>query len=31
MREAGFEGVGYRNLTGGIAALHTGARDAAGS
>ena len=26
MREAGFEGVGYRNLTGGIAALHTGAR-----
>jgi demethylmenaquinone methyltransferase/2-methoxy-6-polyprenyl-1,4-benzoquinol methylase len=31
MREAGFEGVGYRNLTGGIAALHTGARDASGS
>jgi demethylmenaquinone methyltransferase/2-methoxy-6-polyprenyl-1,4-benzoquinol methylase len=30
MREAGFAGVGYRNLTGGIAALHTGAR-AAGS
>ena len=28
MREAGFEGVGYRNLTGGIAALHTGARAA---
>ncbi len=27
MREAGFEGVSYRNLTGGIAALHTGARD----
>ena len=26
MREAGFEGVSYRNLTGGIAALHTGAR-----
>ncbi|MBC7932547.1 MAG: bifunctional demethylmenaquinone methyltransferase/2-methoxy-6-polyprenyl-1,4-benzoquinol methylase UbiE [Rubrivivax sp.] len=26
MREAGFEDVGYRNLTGGIAALHTGAR-----
>jgi demethylmenaquinone methyltransferase/2-methoxy-6-polyprenyl-1,4-benzoquinol methylase len=26
MREAGFEEVGYRNLTGGIAALHTGAR-----
>ncbi len=26
MREAGFEGVAYRNLTGGIAALHTGAR-----
>jgi demethylmenaquinone methyltransferase/2-methoxy-6-polyprenyl-1,4-benzoquinol methylase len=30
MREAGFDGVGYRNLTGGIAALHTGARAAAG-
>ena len=28
MREAGFEDVGYRNLTGGIAALHTGARGA---
>jgi demethylmenaquinone methyltransferase / 2-methoxy-6-polyprenyl-1,4-benzoquinol methylase len=26
MREAGFERVEYRNLTGGIAALHTGAR-----
>ena len=26
MRAAGFERVGYRNLTGGIAALHTGAR-----
>jgi demethylmenaquinone methyltransferase / 2-methoxy-6-polyprenyl-1,4-benzoquinol methylase len=26
MREAGFEGVEYRNLTGGIAALHTGTR-----
>ena len=26
MREAGFEEVGYKNLTGGIAALHTGAR-----
>ena len=26
MREAGFENVSYRNLTGGIAALHTGAR-----
>ena len=26
MTEAGFEGVEYRNLTGGIAALHTGAR-----
>lgn len=26
MREAGFDGVGYRNLTGGIAALHTGTR-----
>jgi len=30
MREAGFEAVGYRNLTGGIAALHTGARPARG-
>jgi demethylmenaquinone methyltransferase / 2-methoxy-6-polyprenyl-1,4-benzoquinol methylase len=30
MREAGFEEVGYRNLTGGIAALHTGARPARG-
>jgi demethylmenaquinone methyltransferase / 2-methoxy-6-polyprenyl-1,4-benzoquinol methylase len=28
MRDAGFENVGYRNLTGGIAALHTGTRDA---
>jgi demethylmenaquinone methyltransferase/2-methoxy-6-polyprenyl-1,4-benzoquinol methylase len=28
MREAGFEGVEYRNLTGGIAALHTGTRAA---
>ncbi len=26
MREEGFEGVEYRNLTGGIAALHTGTR-----
>ena len=26
MREAGFEGVSFENLTGGIAALHTGAR-----
>jgi demethylmenaquinone methyltransferase/2-methoxy-6-polyprenyl-1,4-benzoquinol methylase len=26
MREAGFESVVYRNLTGGIAALHTGTR-----
>jgi demethylmenaquinone methyltransferase / 2-methoxy-6-polyprenyl-1,4-benzoquinol methylase len=26
MRGAGFEEVGYRNLTGGIAALHTGMR-----
>src|SRR5215203_2355642 len=26
MREEGFEGVGYKNLTGGIAALHTGSR-----
>jgi demethylmenaquinone methyltransferase / 2-methoxy-6-polyprenyl-1,4-benzoquinol methylase len=31
MREAGFEEVSYRNLTGGIAALHTGARAAAGT
>ena len=31
MHEAGFEGVSYRNLTGGIAALHTGARDAGGT
>jgi demethylmenaquinone methyltransferase/2-methoxy-6-polyprenyl-1,4-benzoquinol methylase len=30
MREAGFESVGYRNLTGGIAALHTGTRAARG-
>lgn len=29
MRGAGFESVGYRNLTGGIAALHTGSRRAA--
>lgn len=28
MREAGFEEVEYRNLTGGIAALHTGTRAA---
>jgi demethylmenaquinone methyltransferase/2-methoxy-6-polyprenyl-1,4-benzoquinol methylase len=28
MWEAGFENVGYRNLTGGIAALHTGTRGA---
>jgi demethylmenaquinone methyltransferase / 2-methoxy-6-polyprenyl-1,4-benzoquinol methylase len=28
MRVAGFEEVGYRNLTGGIAALHTGTRPA---
>ena len=28
MREAGFEGVEYRNLTGGVAALHTGTRPA---
>ena len=28
MRETGFEAVGYRNLTGGIAALHTGTRPA---
>jgi len=26
MRAEGFEGVEYRNLTGGVAALHTGAR-----
>jgi demethylmenaquinone methyltransferase/2-methoxy-6-polyprenyl-1,4-benzoquinol methylase len=26
MREAGFENVEYRNLTGGIAAMHSGAR-----
>ncbi|MDT7810019.1 MAG: demethylmenaquinone methyltransferase / 2-methoxy-6-polyprenyl,4-benzoquinol methylase [Acidobacteriota bacterium] len=26
MRKAGFESVSYRNLTGGIAALHTGTR-----
>jgi demethylmenaquinone methyltransferase/2-methoxy-6-polyprenyl-1,4-benzoquinol methylase len=31
MREAGFEKVGYRNLTGGIAALHTGTRAGVGS
>ena len=31
MTEAGFEGVEYRNLTGGIAALHTGARRRADS
>ena len=31
MRGAGFEGVSYRNLTGGIAALHTGARAAVGT
>jgi demethylmenaquinone methyltransferase/2-methoxy-6-polyprenyl-1,4-benzoquinol methylase len=30
MREAGFEEVEYRNLTGGIAALHTGVRRASG-
>lgn len=30
MREAGFEKVAYRNLTGGVAALHTGARPAGG-
>ncbi|HLL77448.1 MAG TPA: bifunctional demethylmenaquinone methyltransferase/2-methoxy-6-polyprenyl-1,4-benzoquinol methylase UbiE [Pyrinomonadaceae bacterium] len=29
LRAAGFERVGYRNLTGGIAALHTGTRPAA--
>jgi demethylmenaquinone methyltransferase/2-methoxy-6-polyprenyl-1,4-benzoquinol methylase len=28
MRAEGFEGVEYRNLTGGVAALHTGARAA---
>ena len=28
MREAGFEEVEYRNLTGGIAALHTATRPA---
>jgi demethylmenaquinone methyltransferase/2-methoxy-6-polyprenyl-1,4-benzoquinol methylase len=28
MRGEGFEGVAYKNLTGGIAALHTGARSA---
>lgn len=28
MRETGFEAVSYRNLTGGIAALHTGTRPA---
>ena len=28
MRAAGFERVGYRNLTGGVAALHTGTRPA---
>jgi ubiquinone/menaquinone biosynthesis C-methylase UbiE len=26
MRAEGFEGVEYSNLTGGIAALHTGTR-----
>jgi demethylmenaquinone methyltransferase/2-methoxy-6-polyprenyl-1,4-benzoquinol methylase len=30
MRAAGFERVGYRNLTGGIAALHTGTRPGGG-
>jgi demethylmenaquinone methyltransferase/2-methoxy-6-polyprenyl-1,4-benzoquinol methylase len=30
MREAGFGEVEYRNLTGGIAALHTGTRQASG-
>jgi demethylmenaquinone methyltransferase/2-methoxy-6-polyprenyl-1,4-benzoquinol methylase len=30
MREAGFEGVEYRNLTGGIAALHAGTRPTPG-
>jgi demethylmenaquinone methyltransferase/2-methoxy-6-polyprenyl-1,4-benzoquinol methylase len=28
MRAEGFEGVEYRNLTGGVAALHTGERAA---
>ncbi|MGH9900799.1 MAG: bifunctional demethylmenaquinone methyltransferase/2-methoxy-6-polyprenyl-1,4-benzoquinol methylase UbiE [Pyrinomonadaceae bacterium] len=31
MREVGFERVEYRNLTGGIAALHTGTKAARGS
>jgi demethylmenaquinone methyltransferase / 2-methoxy-6-polyprenyl-1,4-benzoquinol methylase len=31
MRDAGFEEVEYRNLTGGIAALHTGTRPRPGS
>jgi demethylmenaquinone methyltransferase/2-methoxy-6-polyprenyl-1,4-benzoquinol methylase len=31
MRDAGFEDVGYRNLTGGVAALHTGTRPAVSS
>jgi demethylmenaquinone methyltransferase/2-methoxy-6-polyprenyl-1,4-benzoquinol methylase len=26
IRDAGFERVGYRNLTGGIAAIHSGWR-----
>ncbi|HEV2761782.1 MAG TPA: bifunctional demethylmenaquinone methyltransferase/2-methoxy-6-polyprenyl-1,4-benzoquinol methylase UbiE [Pyrinomonadaceae bacterium] len=30
MSAAGFERVGYRNLTGGVAALHTGTRPATG-
>lgn len=30
MRAAGFERVGYKNLTGGIAALHTGTRPVEG-
>ena len=30
MRGAGFEEVGFKNLTGGIAALHTGTRPAGG-
>src|SRR5205085_4389559 len=30
MREAGFGEVEYRNLTGGVAALHTGTRPARG-
>lgn len=30
MREVGFEGVEYRNLTGGIAALHTARRSSSG-